>query len=161
MVARRGRQARRVGPLEALQALDQRLSNALFGRGGGVPRATWRLLELGGDGLVWLAVALGCVLAPGTPAALRAAWANFLCCWALDLVLVGLLKAAFRRSRPVYNLASDFTVVVAVDHFSFPSGHSSRWAGLRGCSGGVVQAAKQGLLLERAIEGGRRSSTGC
>lgn len=39
---------------------------------------------------------------------------------------VGLLKASARRSRPVYNQQSDFTVVVAVDHFSFPSGHSSR-----------------------------------
>lgn len=39
---------------------------------------------------------------------------------------VGLFKASVRRSRPVYNQQSDFTVVVAVDHFSFPSGHSSR-----------------------------------
>lgn len=38
-----------------------------------------------------------------------------------------MLKGTVRRARPVYNLRSDFSVVVAVDHFSFPSGHSSRW----------------------------------
>ncbi|KAL4435432.1 hypothetical protein ABPG77_006194 [Micractinium sp. CCAP 211/92] len=110
----------------ALLAIDRRWSNALFRAGGGVPRPVWKLFELTGDGLVWLALALGCALAPATPPPLRAAWANFLAAWAVDLALVGLLKGTVRRARPVYNLRSDFAVVVAVDHFSFPSGHSSR-----------------------------------
>ncbi|KAL4857005.1 Choline-phosphate cytidylyltransferase 2 [Chlorella vulgaris] len=112
--------------LDAVQALDCRLSNALFRHGSSVPRWVWKLFELGGNGLVWLAVALACALPPGTPPAARHVWAAFLLCWALDLVLVGSIKGVFRRSRPVYNLQSDFAVVVAVDHYSFPSGHSSR-----------------------------------
>lgn len=114
--------------LHLLHSLDQRLSHALFRRGSRVPRWVWKLFELSGDGLVWLALAIGCALAPGTAPAARHAWAAFLLCWAVDLALVGLIKASIRRSRPVYNLRSDFTVVVAVDHFSFPSGHSSRSA---------------------------------
>ncbi len=178
-------------PATALLAIDGRWSNALFRAGGGVPRPVWKLFELTGDGLVWLALALGCALAPAAPPPLRAAWANFLAAWvsrawplcmpgvqagagpgccslrllsrraqfsrlqmlacsaqacralpqtlgvllqrtcpsflqAVDLALVGLLKGTVRRARPVYNLRSDFAVVVAVDHFSFPSGHSSR-----------------------------------
>lgn len=113
-------------PTSALLTLDTRWSNALFRAGHGVPRPIWKLFELTGDGLVWLALALGCALAPATPPPLRAAWTNFLVAWAVDLALVGVLKGTVRRARPVYNLRSDFSVVVAVDHFSFPSGHSSR-----------------------------------
>lgn len=120
------RRRQQLSPLAALAALDRRWSNGLFRAGGSVPRLVWKLFELSGDGLVWLALALGYALAPATPPALRTCWANFLVAWAVDLALVGLLKGAVRRSRPVYNLRSDFTVVVAVDHFSFPSGHSSR-----------------------------------
>ena len=43
----------------------------------------------------------------------------------LDLAFVGLAKLIFRRPRPAYN-AADMYVAVAVDHWSFPSGHSSR-----------------------------------
>lgn len=124
---RRRPQQRSPTPLQALTALDARLSNALYRRGTSVPRAIWRAFELSGDGLVWLAWAGGMVAAPGTPPATRRVWLNFLLAWAVDLALVGAAKAAVRRARPVYNQASDFTVVVAVDHFSFPSGHSSRW----------------------------------
>lgn len=118
--------AGKLTPSTALLALDTRWSNSLFRTGRGVPRPVWKLFELTGDGLVWLALALGCMLAPATPPPLRAAWANFLAAWAVDLALVGMLKGTVRRARPVYNLRSDFSVVVAVDHFSFPSGHSSR-----------------------------------
>lgn len=45
----------------------------------------------------------------------------------LDLCEVGILKALVRRPRPVHNtVANDMHVVVAVDAYSFPSGHSSR-----------------------------------
>ncbi|PSC70048.1 choline-phosphate cytidylyltransferase 2 [Micractinium conductrix] len=117
---------RRHSPASALLALDMRLSNALFRVGGGVPRALWRLFEFSGDGLLWLALALGCALAPATPPPLRAAWANFLAAWVLDLALVGAAKGLVRRPRPVYNHRGDFVAIVAVDRFSFPSGHSSR-----------------------------------
>ena len=44
----------------------------------------------------------------------------------LDIALVGAIKGMARRARPVYNHAGDFVVVVAVDQYSFPSGHASR-----------------------------------
>ncbi len=53
-----------------------------------MPRALWRLFELSGDGLVWLAWTLGMIAAPGTQPATRAIWVNFLAAWALDLALV-------------------------------------------------------------------------
>lgn len=112
--------------LGLLQALDARWSNALFRAGSGVPRPVWRALEWGGDGFFWLAVALAQLLAPASSPARRAVWANFVVAWAVDLVLVGTVKGAVRRRRPVYNMSTDHVVVVAVDAYSFPSGHSSR-----------------------------------
>ena len=53
-----------------------------------MPRALWRLFELSGDGLVWLAWTVGMIAAPGTQPATRAVWVNFLAAWALDLALV-------------------------------------------------------------------------
>ncbi|KAH7447974.1 hypothetical protein KP509_01G130200 [Ceratopteris richardii] len=41
-----------------------------------------------------------------------------------DLILLGGLKSIFRRPRPVYN--KGMFLVLSVDHYSFPSGHSSR-----------------------------------
>lgn len=77
---------------------------------------------------MWLALTLSALALPATPPPARVLWANFLLGLLLDLALVGALKGAVRRSRPVYNRREDFTVVVAVDRFSFPSGHSSRCA---------------------------------
>lgn len=42
----------------------------------------------------------------------------------LDLLLIGLLKHLIQRPRPVYN--KNMFLSFAVDHWSFPSGHSSR-----------------------------------
>ena len=139
---------RRHSPASALLALDMRLSNALFRVGGGVPRALWRLFEFSGDGLLWLALALGCALAPATPPPLRAAWANFLAAWVLDLALVGAAKGLVRRPRPVYNHRGDFVAIVAVDRFSFPSGHSSRLVVCDTCPAVVVVAAAAWGCLE-------------
>jgi membrane-associated phospholipid phosphatase len=46
----------------------------------------------------------------------------------IDLVIVGLLKVIFRRSRPHLNTQSDMVYGTnsGPDKFSFPSGHSSR-----------------------------------
>lgn len=109
-----------------LQALDARLSNRLYRAGASVPRPVWKALEWGGDGFVWLFIALAILLAPGATLQQRTVWANFLAAWLVDLLLVGAIKGTVRRSRPVYNQTKDFLVVVAVDHYSFPSGHSSR-----------------------------------
>jgi hypothetical protein len=119
-----GRGRQRIG---GLGGLDQRLSNRLFLRCRSVPRWIYKLLEYGGDGIFWLLLSLTALFLPATPAASRAVWANFVLGLLVDLALVGTLKATFRRTRPVYNNKADFLAVVAVDHFSFPSGHSSRW----------------------------------
>jgi len=114
-------------PSHFLTALDVRLSNALFRAGTSVPRWVWKLFEYSGDGIVWLAVTIAAALSPLSSPAARCLWVNFLLGLLLDLIEVGLLKGLVRRSRPSYNaLAKDMVVVVAVDHFSFPSGHSSR-----------------------------------
>lgn len=113
--------------LDPIAALDNRVSTALFHTGTGVPRPLWKCLEYTGDGIVWLAITVMALLTPLTPPAHRTLWANFFLGLLLDLVEVGLLKGLIRRSRPSYNaLAKDMVVVVAVDHYSFPSGHSSR-----------------------------------
>ncbi len=63
---------------------------------------------------------------------MRMCVANLLLGFVLDLILVGAIKGLFRRPRPVYNKEGDFVLVVSVDKFSFPSGHSSRYAAARG-----------------------------
>lgn len=121
--------------------LDARLSNRLFVACSGVPRWAYKLLEWGGDGLVWLPLTLAALLLPSTPPAARTLWANFLLGLLLDLALVGTLKGTFRRCRPVYNNAADFLLVVAVDNYSFPSGHSSRCGS---CADRPLQCAETG-----------------
>jgi membrane-associated phospholipid phosphatase len=110
-----------------LRVLDERASEALYIAGSNVPRLVWKFLEHGGDGRLWLPIAVAALLAPGAKLASRQAWANLLLGLILDLVLVGLLKGLVRRPRPVHNSThNDMHVVVAVDNYSFPSGHASR-----------------------------------
>ena len=63
---------------------------------------------------------------PGLSSTTRCIAANFFLGLFVDLIIVGALKFSFRRPRPSYNFAEDFTLVVAVDKFSFPSGHTAR-----------------------------------
>ena len=70
--------------------------------------------------------ALAAWLAPQLSPGQRTFAANLLLGFVVDLILIGTLKALFRRQRPVYNEEGDFLLVVSVDKFSFPSGHSSR-----------------------------------
>ena len=110
-------------------ARDHSASAALFQLGTKVPRPFWKFLEYTGDGLVWLAITFTALALPSTSPPARHLWANFLVGLLLDLIEVGILKATARRPRPQHNLiAKDMNVIVAVDHFSFPSGHSSRQA---------------------------------
>jgi len=64
---------------------------------------------------------------PSLGPAVRMCAANLLLGFVLDLVMVGTIKGLVRRGRPVYNKEGDFALVVSVDKFSFPSGHSSRY----------------------------------
>ncbi|XP_028762693.1 probable lipid phosphate phosphatase beta [Neltuma alba] len=47
-------------------------------------------------------------------------------CSLIDLLFIAAVKFLVRRSRPVYGNHGEYNAVVSVDHFSFPSGHSSR-----------------------------------
>lgn len=106
---------------------DHRLSEILFRSGTGVPRPFWKLLELTGDGVLWLALCAAAFASPRLSPSHCHLWVNFFIGLIIDLIEVGLLKAIVARERPSYNLiANDMKVIVAVDHYSFPSGHSSR-----------------------------------
>ena len=110
----------------SLAELDRTVSLYLYNAlGVRVPRAMFMLLEHTGNGLLWLsAVPLLWAWSQDT----LSQWylANFFLCFWIDLGLVGTLKALLQRPRPLYNHAGDFLLVVAVDRYSFPSGHAAR-----------------------------------
>lgn len=126
-----------------LGRLDHTVSSQLFGLGRRVPRFIWKILEYSGDGLVWIAVSVVILILgwmsslDGGVQALKLSsglgddaiilGVNLLLGLVIDLCEVGLLKWVAKRPRPRYNsLSNDMNVIVAVDAFSFPSGHSSR-----------------------------------
>lgn len=107
--------------------LDQKISSAVYELGSCIPRRCYKFLEVMGDGLIWLMLATVALLSPTVSPLNRHAWATLMIGLLLDLILVGLLKVLIRRSRPEHNMIhKDMTVIVKVDHFSFPSGHTSR-----------------------------------
>lgn len=107
--------------------LDTRTSLFLYQNiGRRIPRPFFKLLENSGTGLLWFPLVPAVWLAPGTPPDVRACAANLFLGLLVDIALVGSMKAAVRRPRPVYNHTGDFLLVAAVDRFSFPSGHSAR-----------------------------------
>ncbi|XP_071820591.1 polyisoprenoid diphosphate/phosphate phosphohydrolase PLPP6-like [Apostichopus japonicus] len=86
-----------------------------------------KLLEYSGHGIPWL---LGVFVVmyltnEKDPKLFQIAF-NILFALVLDLVVSGTLKAIVRRPRPSTNSSSDMFFVVSVDHFSFPSGHTTR-----------------------------------
>jgi presqualene diphosphate phosphatase len=92
------------------------------------PRLLLKALEVAGDGRIWLPVPISLLILSATPASsgeLSPLLVGLVAGLVLDLVLVGLAKVVVRRPRPAYN-AADMYVAVAADHWSFPSGHSSR-----------------------------------
>lgn len=111
----------------ALVDLDTRLSLSVYrSLGSKVPRYVFKALEHTGSGLLWLPLAPVVFLAPSASLVLRTCAANMLVGLLVDIAIVGTLKGLVRRARPVYNDAGDFLLVVAVDSFSFPSGHAAR-----------------------------------
>ena len=84
------------------------------------------LLEHSGNGILWLLVTAFLWLSNRISANTRTLVANFSLGLWVDIALVGIVKAVVRRPRPEYNLSSDFVLVVAVDRYSFPSGHAAR-----------------------------------
>ena len=93
----------------------------------------WRtlmiILELSGHGIPWI---VGTVISILIFSDMKQELAcNLLLALILDLAVVGALKVAVRRKRPVYN-EEDMFATVSVDNYSFPSGHSTRAAMVAG-----------------------------
>uniref|UniRef100_A0A7N0ZZD2 Phosphatidic acid phosphatase type 2/haloperoxidase domain-containing protein n=1 Tax=Kalanchoe fedtschenkoi TaxID=63787 RepID=A0A7N0ZZD2_KALFE len=87
-----------------------------------VPRFLLQALEISGDGRYFFPIVISLLLAPLPH--LHPFLSPLLLGALLDLVVIGTVKYAVRRPRPVYN--KGMHLAVAVDHWSFPSGHSSR-----------------------------------
>ncbi|PKU77156.1 probable lipid phosphate phosphatase beta [Dendrobium catenatum] len=85
-----------------------------------IPRWLLKALEISGDGRFWFPIPISLFSFSSRSPILLALILGSL----LDLLLVGLIKHLVRRPRPVYNKGMNLTF--AVDHWSFPSGHSSR-----------------------------------
>mmetsp|Transcript_31401 Transcript_31401/g.68658 ORF Transcript_31401/g.68658 Transcript_31401/m.68658 type:complete len:198 (+) Transcript_31401:137-730(+) len=112
--------------LTALGQLDRELSRCLYWRSAdGVRRWALKFLEFSGDGLIWLQVPVIAWATSMVPPDKTSHLVNLLIGFLIDLCVIGLLKFIFRRPRPAYN-KDDMHIVVSVDKFSFPSGHSSR-----------------------------------
>ncbi|KAL6986053.1 hypothetical protein U1Q18_019420 [Sarracenia purpurea var. burkii] len=92
-----------------------------------IPRYLLKTLEISGDGRLFFPIAISLFLSPlstTTSPGLRSLLADLLLGAIIDLIFVGLIKHLVQRPRPVYN--KDMFLTFAVDHWSFPSGHSSR-----------------------------------
>ncbi|KAF7085192.1 hypothetical protein CFC21_088665 [Triticum aestivum] len=91
-----------------------------------VPRLLLKAFEVAGDGRIWLPVPISLLLiSTTTSSVVSPLLVGLVVALVLDLAFVGLAKLIVRRPRPAYN-AADMYVAFAVDHWSFPSGHSSR-----------------------------------
>ncbi|XP_073134987.1 probable lipid phosphate phosphatase beta [Henckelia pumila] len=86
-----------------------------------IPFPLLKSLEFSGDGRLFFPLILSLLLTTTTTNLLLL---NLLLGSLLDLLLIGLLKHLIQRPRPVYN--KNMFLSFAVDHWSFPSGHSSR-----------------------------------
>lgn len=83
------------------------------------------LYDVSGDGLFWIpATAAYWVSAKAGSPETRLFALNLFVSLLLDLIVVGTIKSMVRRKRPQYNRGH--LVIVAMDHWSFPSGHSTR-----------------------------------
>lgn len=89
-----------------------------------IPRPILRSLEISGDGRVFFPVVVSLLLSPLSTNLSRLLLTDLLIGGIIDIVFVGIAKHLVRRPRPLYN--KDMFLTFAVDHWSFPSGHSSR-----------------------------------
>ncbi|KAF7828399.1 putative lipid phosphate phosphatase beta [Senna tora] len=91
------------------------------------PRFLLLLLEFLADFRFAFPVFVSLFLATPSSSPLRSHLLSpLLLCSLLDLLFIALVKSLVRRSRPLYATHDQYNAVVSVDHFSFPSGHSSR-----------------------------------
>lgn len=91
-----------------------------------IPRGFLKILELSGDGRFWFPISIAIFLSPLSLHS-NHLYSFFLALFlglVLDIAVIGPIKHLVRRPRPVYNKGMGLTF--SVDHWSFPSGHSSR-----------------------------------
>ncbi|KAJ3680531.1 hypothetical protein LUZ60_016809 [Juncus effusus] len=112
--------------LQSITGLDASISLRLHTFFQFIPRFLLKSLEISGDGrlCIPILVSLLFLLSPSFSSP-HPLFISLLIGSLLDLAVIGLLKHLIRRPRPIYN-KSDMTIVVSLDHYSFPSGHSSR-----------------------------------
>lgn len=110
-------------PLRRLVEVDEAWSLRVHEACQAVPRGLLKALEISGDGRIWIPIPIALLLASPSRE-IHCIAIGLLAGFLLDLLFVGLLKHLVRRSRPQYNKGMYLTF--AVDHWSFPSGHSSR-----------------------------------
>ncbi|KAG8382407.1 hypothetical protein BUALT_Bualt05G0074100 [Buddleja alternifolia] len=89
-----------------------------------LPYSLLKSLELSGDGRLFFPIVLSALLATTPITTTTLVLINLLIGSLLDLLLIGCMKQLIQRPRPVYN--KNMFLSFAVDHWSFPSGHSSR-----------------------------------
>ena len=106
-------------------AVDLKLSQKLaFCTESSLMRPLMLLLELSGHGVPWLSGTIFALINVTTDHE-KEVFLNLFLGLIIDLVVIGILKVTFRRSRPVYN-KKDMFLTVSVDNYSFPSGHATR-----------------------------------
>jgi len=112
---------------EAAVLLDHTISAWVHAQGLGLFfYVLLRLLEFSGDGVFLIPGAAATFLAPRqklTPE-VRMFFFNLFMTFIFDLIVVSILKKLVRRPRPSYNRGHFLSL--QVDHWSFPSGHSTR-----------------------------------
>ena len=114
--------------IDDLFSLDITLSRKLSvcaDKASGHWRTLMIILEITGHGVPWIAGTLISILVFSDSKQEFAC--NLFLALMFDLAVVGALKVAVRRKRPIYN-AEDMFATVSVDNYSFPSGHSTRAA---------------------------------
>ena len=113
--------------LETLVSFDHRVSAWVHEQGLRIFFYVFlRTLEFSGDGVFLIPCAAATFLAPTqklTPE-VRMFFFNLLMTFIFDLIFVSIIKKIVRRPRPAYN-RGHFRIL-QVDHWSFPSGHSTR-----------------------------------
>ena len=109
----------------SIAAIDLKLSRKFaFCYENNIIRPVMLLLELSGHGVPWISCTLFALLNVETSSE-KEVFLNLFFSLIVDLIVVGILKLCFRRSRPVYN-QQDMFLTVSVDNYSFPSGHATR-----------------------------------
>ncbi|EDV21434.1 uncharacterized protein TRIADDRAFT_7255, partial [Trichoplax adhaerens] len=89
------------------------------------------LWEYSGHGVLWLLAVTALLYHSWHDPIMKPFYQNIMTAWWVDILVIIVLKATFRRSRPATN-RNDMYLTGYVDRHSFPSGHATR-ASLMAC----------------------------